>query len=64
MATLTLDDIEYDTEDFTVEEKQFLGEITYNNNTQTQIKYQLQGLEVMNNELVGKLKKSLTTTEG
>ncbi len=65
MAKLTLDDVEYETDDFTDEQKQILGEITYNNNLQTQLKYQMQGMEVMNNMLVAKLKEVLIveTTE-
>ena len=65
MATLTLDDVEYETDDFTDVQKQILGEVTYNNNVQTQLKYQMQGMEVMNNMLVAKLKEVLTveTTE-
>ena len=65
MAKLTLDDVEYETDDFTDEQKQILGEVTYNNNVHTQLKYQMQGMEVMNNMLVAKLKKVLTveTTE-
>ena len=65
MATLTLDDVEYETDDFTDEQKQILGEVTYNNNVQTQLKYQMQGMEVMNNMLVAKLKEVLIveTTE-
>jgi len=59
MATLTLDDVEYETDDFTDEQKQILGEVTYNNNVQTQLKYQMQGMEVMNNMLVAKLKEVL-----
>tara|TARA_R110000868_G_scaffold111782_3_gene301585 strand:- start:541 stop:750 length:210 start_codon:yes stop_codon:yes gene_type:complete len=61
MATLTLDDVEYETDNFTDIQKQILTEITYNNNTQTQLKYQLQGMEVMNNMLVAKLKEELST---
>ena len=65
MAKLTLDDVEYETDDFTDEQKQILGEVTYNNNVHTQLKYQMQGMEVMNNMLVAKLKEVLTveTTE-
>ena len=60
MAKLTLDDVEYETDDFTDEQKQILGEVTYNNNVHTQLKYQMQGMEVMNNMLVAKLKEVLT----
>ena len=61
MATLTLDDVEYETDNFTDIQKQILTEITYNNNIQTQFKYQLQGMGVMNNMLVAKLKEELST---
>ena len=61
MTTITLDDVEYDTDDFTDTQKQILTEITYNNNIQTQLKYQLQGMGVMNNMLVAKLKEELST---
>ena len=61
MTTITLDDVEYDTDDFTDTQKQILTEITYNNNIQTQFKYQLQGMGVMNNMLVAKLKEELST---
>tara|TARA_R110001606_G_C15352009_1_gene647642 strand:- start:822 stop:1016 length:195 start_codon:yes stop_codon:yes gene_type:complete len=63
MAKLTLDDVEYETDDFTDDQKQMVNEVTFNSNTQTQLKYQLQGLIVMNEMLVGKLKESLTTKE-
>jgi len=63
MAKLTLDDVEYETDDFTDDQKQMVNEVTFNNNTQTQLKYQLQGLIGMNDILVGKLKESLTTKE-
>tara|TARA_R110000751_G_scaffold86602_2_gene172323 strand:- start:759 stop:968 length:210 start_codon:yes stop_codon:yes gene_type:complete len=61
MTTITLDDVAYDTDDFTDTQKQILTEITYNNNIQTQLKYQLQGMGVMNNMLVAKLKEELST---
>lgn len=64
MTTVTIDEIEYDTDDFTEEEKTTLSEINYNNSLQNQLKYQVQGLETINNTLVEKLKKSLTTTGG
>jgi len=63
MTKLTLDDVEYETDDFTDDQKQMVNEVTFNSNTQTQLKYQLQGLIVMNEMLVGKLKESLTTKE-
>tara|TARA_R110000824_G_scaffold3796_1_gene18144 strand:- start:2675 stop:2884 length:210 start_codon:yes stop_codon:yes gene_type:complete len=61
MTTITLDDVEYDTDDFTEDQKQMLNEINYNNNSQTQLRYQLNGLEVMKNTIVVKLREELST---
>ena len=61
MATITLDDVEYDTDDFTEDQKQMLNEINYNNNSQTQLRYHLNGLEVMKNTIVVKLREELST---
>jgi len=61
MATLTLDEVEYETDDFTTEQKQLLQEITYNNNLQSQLNYQSNSLKVSSELLVGKLKESLQT---
>tara|TARA_X000001382_G_scaffold77410_1_gene54199 strand:- start:233 stop:439 length:207 start_codon:yes stop_codon:yes gene_type:complete len=61
MAKLTLDDVEYETDDFTEEQTQMLQEITFNNNLQTQLNYQLNSLRVHSDLLVGKLKTTLET---
>tara|TARA_R110000851_G_scaffold314864_1_gene477078 strand:- start:909 stop:1118 length:210 start_codon:yes stop_codon:yes gene_type:complete len=61
MTTITLDDVEYDTDDFTEDQKQMLNEINYNNNSQTQLRYHLNGLEVMKNTIVVKLREELST---
>lgn len=61
MATLTLDEVEYETDDFTQEQKQLLQEITYNSNLQSQLNYQSNSLKVSSELLVGKLKESLQT---
>ena len=61
MAKLTLDDVEYETEDFTEEQTQMLQEITFNNNLQTQLNYQLNSLRIASELLVGKLKTTLET---
>lgn len=63
MTKITLDDKEYESDDFTDEQKQMLNEVTFNNNMQTQLKYQLQGLGNMNDTIVGALKESLTAKE-
>ena len=61
MAKLTLDEVEYETDDFTEDQNKLLGEIQYNNNIQTQMNYQLQGLRSMSESLVAALKNTLTT---
>ena len=61
MATLTLDDVEYETDTFTEEQTKMLQEITYNNNIQSQLNYQSNSLQVASELLVGKLKATLET---
>ena len=61
MATVTLDDIEYESDDFTDVQKSLLTEINYNNNVQTQLKYQLQSVQTSAELLLPKLKEELTT---
>jgi len=61
MAKLTLDDVEYETDDFTEEQTKLLQEITYNNTIQSQIEYQSHSLKVSSELLIGKLKATLET---
>jgi hypothetical protein len=61
MAKLTLDDVEYETDDFTEEQNTILQEIMYNNNVQTQLNYQSNSLAVARDTLTAKLKQSLET---
>ena len=61
MAKLTLDDVEYETDDFTEEQNSILQEIMYNNNVQTQLNYQSNSLAVARDALTAKLKLSLET---
>jgi hypothetical protein len=61
MAKLTLDDVEYETDDFTEEQNKLLQEIQYNNRIQADMGYKLQGLRSMSDSLVAALKQSLTT---
>jgi len=61
MAKLTLDDVEYETDDFTEEQNIILQEIMYNNNVQTQLNYQSNSLAVARDALTAKLKQSLET---
>mgnify|MGYP003651475806 CR=1 FL=1 len=60
MVKVTLDDIEYESDDFTDLQKNVLTEINYNNNVQTQLNYQLQSVRNTANILVEKLKDELT----
>jgi hypothetical protein len=60
MVKITLDDIEYESDDFTDLQKNVLTEINYNNNVQTQLNYQLQSVRNTANILVEKLKDELT----
>jgi hypothetical protein len=61
MATLTIGDVEYETDNFTEEQTKMLQEITFNNNIQSQLNYQSNSLQIASELLVGKLKKSLET---
>ena len=61
MTKLTLDDVEYETDDFTEEQNAILQEIMYNNNVQTQLNYQSNSLAVARDALTAKLKLSLET---
>ena len=61
MGKVTLDDIEYESDDFTDVQKNVLTGINYNNNVQTQLKYQLQSVQTTAELLLRKLKEELTT---
>jgi len=60
VTKVTLDDIEYDSDNFTKAQQNILGEINFNNNLSTNLNYQLSSLKVVLDLLVGKLKTSLT----
>jgi|TARA_B110000977_G_C10789401_1_gene381812 hypothetical protein len=59
MAKLTLDEVEYDTDDFNETQGKIVNEISYNNQLQTQLDYQLQSLRKTGETLVAMLKKEL-----
>ena len=61
MVKITLDKVEYETDDFTEEQNIWVNEITYNSNIQNQLNYQSSSLKVANELLVDKLRKSLET---
>ena len=60
MVKVTLDETEYDTDDFTDLQKNMLSEINYNNNLQTQLSYTLQSVRTSADILLTKLKDNLT----
>ena len=60
MTKVTLDETEYDTDDFTDLQKNMLSEINYNNNLQTQLSYTLQSVRTSADILLTKLKDNLT----
>jgi len=61
MVKVTLDDIEYESDDFNDLQKNMLSEINYNKNVQTQLNYQLQSVMAAANVLLVKLKENLST---
>ena len=62
MAQITIDDIEYNTEDFTDKETALFKEIQYNAVVQQHLTYQLQCVTAVSNNATGQLKASLTTS--
>jgi len=60
MTKVTLDSIEYDSEDFTEDQQKILGEIVYNKNLASNLSYQVTSLNVVAEILSDKLKASLT----
>tara|TARA_R110000824_G_scaffold160564_1_gene335442 strand:- start:1795 stop:2022 length:228 start_codon:yes stop_codon:yes gene_type:complete len=61
MTTITLDDIEYDSEDFTEAQQQLLQEIQYNATVKRQVEYQLHSVSTLGSILVDRLKRSLVS---
>ena len=61
MAKLTIDEVEYETDDFTEDQNKLLREIQYNDSVKTQMDYQLHALRIVSKSLVAELKDSLTT---
>jgi len=59
MTKITLDDIEYDSEDFNEDQATIYKELINNNNVTVGIQYQLNSLNVVRDLLVKKLKTSL-----
>ena len=61
MTKITLDDIEYDSEDFSEDQTSLLKEIQYNGNIKQQLEYQLHSISTVGNGLVDRLKKALVS---
>jgi len=61
MATVTIGEKDYDTDKFTEEQNNLLGELTYCNKLVTQLKYQITSLNNTNDILFDKIKKLLET---
>jgi len=59
VTKVTLDDVEYDLDNFTEDQKNLLREIKFNNTLSNYLKYHLSSLKVVADLLVDKLKKSL-----
>ena len=60
---VTIDEVEYESDDFTDTQKNLLQEITINNNIQSSKNYEIHCLKFTNETLVAKLKEELDTPE-
>ena len=60
MTIVVLNDVEYDTEDFTEDQNKVLAELVKNNSVKTSLEYQLYSLNIIADLLLSKLKKSLS----
>ena len=61
MTKITLDDIDYDTDDFTEDQSAVMKEIQLNGNSKGSLEYQLYCVNVQGERLVRTLKTSLTS---
>ena len=63
MTKLTIDDIEYDTSDFSEEQNSWVMELQYNTTIQQQLNYQLSSVKTRGEIIVTRLKGSLDKGE-
>ena len=63
MTKVVIDEVEYDTEDFTEEQNNLVAELQYNANMQRQLTYQLSTLKTVGEILASRVKQSLTENE-
>ena len=61
MTKITLDDVEYESEDFDEGQQNILQEIQYNSSVKNQVEYQLHSITTLGSILVERLKKSLAS---
>ena len=59
MTKVTIDDKEYDTDNFNEEQKDLLNQLKNNNGVSANVQYQLHSLNVLRDLLTNKLKTSL-----
>ena len=63
MTKVVIDEVEYDTDDFTEEQNNMVAELQYNANMQRQLTYQLSTLKTVGDILASRVKQSLTENE-
>jgi hypothetical protein len=63
MAKVTLDDVEYETDNFTDEQNTMLGELKFNNSIQEQLGYEMSSLKAVAAIVIQRLKNSLIVEE-
>ena len=63
MTKVVIDEVEYDTDDFTEEQNNMVAELQYNANMQRQLTYQLSTLKTVGEILVSRVKQSLPENE-
>ena len=63
MTKVVIDEVEYDTEDFTEDQNNMVAELQYNANMQRQLTYQLSTLKTVGEILVSRVKQSLPENE-
>ena len=63
MTKVTIDDVEYDTSDFSGDQNNWVMELQYNTNVQQQLNYQLSSVKTRGEIIVNRLKGSLAKEE-
>ena len=63
MTKVVIDEVEYDTSNFTEDQNNMVAELQYNSNVQRQRTYELSTLKAVGDALASRLKKSLTENE-